>query len=124
MPRQQPPPLKGGQHLFQNADMEIDQLATALISLTFGTKTFFDESEDLISLDPPHIVFPRRHRRDGESFLRVNSLTSDSTILQPVNTSRLVNKELDLNCAITYVYHPVTADSFEPKVIITSATSA
>ena len=104
--------------------MEIDQLATALISLTCGTKAFFDESEDLISLDPPHIVFPRRHRRDGESFLRVDSLTSDSTILQPVNTSRLVNKELDLNCAITYVYHPVTADSFEPKVIITSATSA
>ena len=89
MPRQQPPPLKGGQHLFQNADMEIDQLATALISLTFGTKTFFDESEDLISLDPPHIVFPRRHRRDGESFLRVDSLTSDSTILQPVNTQQL-----------------------------------
>ena len=57
MPRQQPPPLQGGQQLFQNADMEIDQLATALISLTFGTKTFFDESEDLISLDPPNIVF-------------------------------------------------------------------
>ena len=55
-PHQQPP-LKGGQHLFQNADMEIDQLATALISLTFGTKAFFDESEDLISLDPPIIVF-------------------------------------------------------------------
>ena len=55
-PRQQPP-LKGGQHLFQNADMEIDQLETALISLTFGTKAFFDESEDLMSLDPPIIVF-------------------------------------------------------------------
>ena len=55
-PRQQPP-LKGGQHLFQNADMEIDQLAIALISLSFGTKAFFDESEDLISLDPPNIVF-------------------------------------------------------------------
>ena len=52
------------------------------------------------------------------------SLTSDSNILQPVNTSRLVNKELDLNCAITYVDHPVTADSFVPKVIITSAASA
>ena len=37
--------------------MEIDQLATALISLTFGTKAFFDESEDLMSLDPPNIVF-------------------------------------------------------------------
>ena len=55
-PRQQPP-LKGGQHLLQNADVEIDQLATALISLTFGTKAFFDESEDLISLDLPIIVF-------------------------------------------------------------------
>ena len=55
-PRQQPP-LKGGQHLFQNADMEIDPLAPALISLTFGTKAFCDESEDLISLDPPNIVF-------------------------------------------------------------------
>ena len=53
----QQPPLKGGQHLFQNADMEIDQLATALISLTFGTKAFFDESEDLMSLDAPIIVF-------------------------------------------------------------------
>ena len=55
-PRQQPP-LKGGQHLFQNADMEIDQLTTALISFTFGTKAFFDESEDLMSLDPHIIVF-------------------------------------------------------------------
>ena len=55
-PRQQPP-LKGGQHLFQNADMEIDQLAAALISLTFGTKAFVDESEDLMSLDTPIIVF-------------------------------------------------------------------
>ena len=50
-------PADGGQHLFQNADMEIDQLATELISLTFGTKAFFDESEDLMSLDPPIIVF-------------------------------------------------------------------
>ena len=54
-PRQQPP-LKDGQHLFQNADMEIDQLATALISLAFGTKAFVDESEDLMSLDTPIIV--------------------------------------------------------------------
>ena len=37
--------------------MEIDQLATALISHTYGTKAFFDESEDLMSLDPPLIVF-------------------------------------------------------------------
>ena len=37
--------------------MEIDQLATALISLTFGMKAFFDESEDLMSLDSPIIVF-------------------------------------------------------------------
>ena len=50
-------PADGGQHLFQNADMKIDQLATALISLTFETKAFFDESEDLMSLDPPIIVF-------------------------------------------------------------------
>ena len=55
-PRQQPP-LKGGQHLFQNADMEIDQLTTELIFLTFGTKAFLDESEDLMSLDTPIIVF-------------------------------------------------------------------
>ena len=37
--------------------MKIDQLAPALISLTFGTKAFFDEFEDLMSLDTPIIVF-------------------------------------------------------------------
>ena len=36
--------------------MEIDQLATALISLAFGTKAFVDESEDLMSFDTPIIV--------------------------------------------------------------------
>ena len=57
MPPRQQPPLKGGQHFFQNADMEIDQLATALFSPTLGTKAFFDESENLMSLDTPIIVF-------------------------------------------------------------------
>ena len=37
--------------------MEIDQLVTELVFLTFGTKAFLDESEDLMSLDTPIIVF-------------------------------------------------------------------
>ena len=75
-------------------------------------------------LRPTHHSFPRRHRRDGESFFHAISLTSDSTILQPVNTSRLVNKELDLNCAITYVYHPVDRGFvIEPRIIVISFSS-
>ena len=37
--------------------MEIDQLTATSISLTFRTKTFLHESDDLEPLDTPHIVF-------------------------------------------------------------------
>ena len=50
-------PSRAASISFKTTDMEIDQLAIALISLTFGTKAFFDESEDLMSLDPHIIVF-------------------------------------------------------------------
>ena len=39
--------------------MEIDQLTVTSISLTFRTNTFLRESDDLVPLDTPHIVFLR-----------------------------------------------------------------
>ena len=76
--------------------MEIDQLAATPISPTFQTKAFFDESEDLVSLDTPHIVFPRWYYRDGESFSRAISSTKRVTPLRSVNISRFVNKGSDV----------------------------
>ena len=60
--------------------MEIDQLAATPISLTFRTKAFLDEFEDLVSLDTPHIIFPRWHHRDGESLSRTISTTIHVTL--------------------------------------------
>ena len=37
--------------------MEIDQLTVTSISLTLRTKTFLYESEDLVPLDTPIVVF-------------------------------------------------------------------
>ena len=37
--------------------MEIDQLTVTSTSLTFRTKVFLDESDNLLSLDTIHIVF-------------------------------------------------------------------
>ena len=37
--------------------MEIDQLTVTSISLTFQTKTFLRETDDLVPLDTPIIVF-------------------------------------------------------------------
>ena len=91
--------------------MGIDQLAATPISLIFRTKAFLDESEDLMSLDTHHIVFPRWHHRDGESFSRTISSTKRVTSLRSVNISRFVNKETDLDFVRTYMYHPVDRGS-------------
>ena len=53
--RQQLAP-RGGQHLFQTTNMEIDQLTVTSISLTLRTKTSLCESDNLVPLDTPIIV--------------------------------------------------------------------
>ena len=73
--------------------MEIDQLTATLISLTFRTKAFLDESDDFVSLDTPHHSFPLQHHRDGKSFSREVSLASYIASLHSVNILRF-NKEL------------------------------
>ena len=99
-------------------------LAATPISLTFRTKAFLDESEDLVSLDTPHIVFPRWHHRDGESCSRAISSTKTVTSLRSLNISRFVNKESDLGFVRTYIYHPVDRGFvIEPRIIVISFSS-
>ena len=105
--------------------MEIDQLAAMPISLTFRTKAFVDESEDLVSLDTPHMVFPLLHHRDGKSFSRAISSMRRVTSLRSVNISRFVNKESDLDFVRTSIYHPVDRGFvIEPEAIVSSVASA
>ena len=73
--------------------MEIDQLTATSISLTLRTKTFLDESDDLMSLDTPHHSFPLQHYSDGQSFSREVALASYIVSLRSVNILRF-NKEL------------------------------
>ena len=104
--------------------MEIEQLAATPISFTFRTKAFLDESENLVSLDTLHIVFPRWHHRDGESFSRAISSTKRVTSLRSVNISRFVNKEPDLDFVRTYIYHSVDRGFvIELKLIVISFSS-
>ena len=48
---------KDGKHPSLTTNMEIDQLTVTSISLTFWTNTFLHESDDLVPLDTPIIVF-------------------------------------------------------------------
>ena len=60
--------------------MEIDQLTVTSISLTLRTNTFLYESDDLVPLDTPIIVFldcvtvTKRHSRTISSTIEVSFL--------------------------------------------------
>ena len=53
--------------------MEIDQLTVASISLTFRTKTFLHESDDLVSSDTRYSSPRQRHRAGGALSCSISS---------------------------------------------------
>ena len=63
------------------------------ISLTFRTKAFLDESDDLVSLNTPHHSSPLQHHRDEKSFSREVALTRYIASSLSVHILRF-NKEL------------------------------
>ena len=77
-----------------------------------------------MSLDTPHIVFPRWHHWDEESFSCAILSTKRVTSLRSVSISRFVNKESDLDFMRTYIYHPVDRGFvIEPRSIVISFSS-
>ena len=64
--------------------MEIDQLTATSITLTLWAKTFLRESDDLVPLGTPIIVFLRQRHRDGESLSSAISSVIDLSFVYEI----------------------------------------
>ena len=107
--------------------MEIDQLIVTSISLTFRTKAFLHESDDLVALDTPHNSFPLQRHRDGDTLSRTISSTIEVSFLHAVIIPRF-NIEyktlVKVKLKKSKVHYPVVRGFvIEPRIIVISFSS-
>ena len=102
--------------------MEIDQLIVTSISLTFRTKAFLHESDDLVALDTPHNSFPLQRHRDGDTLCRTISSTIEVSFLHAVITPRF-NIEYKTLAKSKVRYPVVRGFVIERRIIVISFSS-
>ena len=102
--------------------MEIDQLIVTSISLTFRTKAFLHESDDLVALDTPHHSFPLQRYRDGDTLSRTISSTIEVSFLHAVIIPRF-NIEYKTLAKSKVRYPVVRGFVIERRIIVISFSS-